>query len=82
MLAAIRLSATRATGRTPKRFMKAAAKGAISPNSSSRTASADEISEVAQPNSFCSGRISTPGAPTAPAVTSMVRKVTAATAQP
>ena len=60
----------------------AAAKGAISPNSSSRTASAEEISEVAQPNSFCRGRSSTPGAPTAPAVTSMVRKVTAATAQP
>ena len=45
-------------------------------------ASADEISAVSQPNSRCSGRMSTPGAPTAPAVASMVRKVTAATTQP
>jgi len=60
----------------------AAAKGAISPNSSRRTDSAEEISAVLHPNSCCSGRMKTPGAPTAPATTSAVRKVTATIAQP
>ncbi len=68
--------------RTPKRFMKAAAKGPMPPNSRKRIASAPEISAALQPNSFCSGTMNTPGAPTAPATTSMVRKVVPATAQP
>ena len=79
---AISTSATLATRRTPKRFMNAAAKGPSSPNRTRRTAKADEISAFDQPNSRSKGAISTPGAPTAPAVTSMVRKVTAATTQP
>ena len=41
-----------------------------------------EICAAVQPNSFCSGGISTPGAPMAHAVVSMVRKVTANITQP
>jgi hypothetical protein len=52
------------------------------PNSSNRTAMAEEMAAVDQPNSRCSGSSSTPGAPTAPAVTSIVRKVAATTTQP
>ena len=52
------------------------------PNSSSRIASAEEMADVDQPNSRSSGSISTPGAPTAAAVSSMVRKVAKTTAQP
>ena len=70
------------TGRTPKRLMRAAANGPISPNRASRTASATEISSVLQPNSFSSGWMMTPGAPMAPAVASMTRNVAPATNQP
>ena len=80
--AAISTSAVRATGRSPNRFMKPAANGPISPKSSRRIAMATEICSVDQPNSFSSGTIRTPGAPMAPAVTNIVRKVTAATTQP
>ena len=66
----------------PKRFMNAAANGPIRPNSSSRMARAEEISAFCQPNSRWKGTIMTPGAPTAPAVASMVRKVVPATTQP
>jgi hypothetical protein len=52
------------------------------PNNNNRIAMADEMAAVDQPNSRCSGRSSTPGAPTAPAVTSIVRKVVATTTQP
>jgi len=62
--------------------MKAAANGPNKPNSKSRSASADEICALSQPNSRSSGTISTPGAPIAPAVTSMVRNVTPTTIQP
>jgi hypothetical protein len=62
--------------------MNAAANGPMSPNNSSRSARAEEIAAVDQPNSRCSGNSKTPGAPTAPAVTSMVRKVVATTTQP
>jgi hypothetical protein len=65
------------TLRRPKWFMNAAANGPTRPNRAKRIASAEEISAVSQPNSACSGRMNTPGAPTAPAITSMVRKVTA-----
>jgi hypothetical protein len=82
MPAPIRRSAMLATRRMPKRLMKAAANGPIKPNSTRRMAKAEEISDVLQPNSSCRGPISTPGVPTAPAVTSMVRKVVAATTQP
>ncbi len=56
--------------------------GAISPNKASRTASATEIWAVLQPNSFSSGWMMTPGAPIAPAVANMTRKVDPATTQP
>ena len=62
--------------------MKAAANGPIRPNSTRRIARASEMSPVCQPNSRCSGPIITPGAPMAPAVASMVRKVVATTTQP
>ena len=82
MPSAIIVIAETTTGRTPKRLMKAAANGAISPNSISRTASANEMSAALQPNSFCSGPMKTPGAPMAPAVASMTTKVAPATTQP
>ncbi len=70
------------TGRTPKRLMKAAENGAISPKRAMRKASAEEMSAALQPNSCSSGRMMTPGAPIAPAVASMTRKVAPATTQP
>ena len=70
------------TRRMPKRFMNPAAKGPIRPNNTRRIAMAVEICCAVQPNSFSSGTIMTPGAPIAPAVTSMVRKVTPATTHP
>ena len=60
----------------------AAANGAISPNRMKRIDNAEEISAVVQPNSFCSGTMNTPGAPTAPALISAVRKVTPTITQP
>ena len=60
----------------------AAANGAIRPNRMKRIDSAEEISAVLQPNSFCSGTMNTPGAPTVPAEISAVRKVTPTIAQP
>ncbi|MGN6208990.1 hypothetical protein [Asticcacaulis sp.] len=54
----------------------------MAPNRISRKARAPEISAVFQPNSFSSGGISTPGAPSAQAVVSMTRKVTPAITQP
>ena len=82
MPATIIATAETTTGRTPKRLMKAAANGAISPNRASRTARAAEISAVLHPNSFWSGWMMTPGAPIAPAVASMTRKVAPTTTQP
>ena len=55
MPATIIATAVTTTGRTPKRLMKAAANGAISPYKASRTARATEICSVLQPNSFSSG---------------------------
>jgi hypothetical protein len=62
--------------------MKAAENGAISPKSAMRRASAEEMSAALQPNSFSSGSMMTPGAPIAPAVASMTRKVAPATIHP
>ncbi len=67
--------------RSPKLFIIAAANGPSRPNSIIRTARAEEISALVQPNSACNGPISTPADPIAPAVASMVRKVTPATTQ-
>ena len=60
----------------------AAANGAIKPNSSSRIDNAEEICVVLQPNSFSSGRMNTPGAPTEAELISEVRNVTATITQP
>ena len=70
------------TRRTPNRFMNAAANGPKKPNNKRRIASAVEICALPQPNSCSSGTISTPGAPIAAAVTSMVKKVAPTTTQP
>ena len=75
-------SAVSVTLRRPYLFISAAAKGAISPNRMKRMESAEEISAVLQPNSFCRGTMNTPGAPTAPAETIAVRKVTPTITQP
>jgi len=79
---AIMSTAATITARTPKRLMNAAANGAMRPNSASRIEKATEISAVLHPNSFSSGWMMTPGAPIAPAVASMTRKVAPATIQP
>ncbi|MNY74445.1 hypothetical protein D3C86_2134850 [compost metagenome] len=78
----MRMSAADTTFLTPKWFMKAAANGPSKPKSTRRMASANEISAFDQPNSVSSGLIRTPADPIAPAVASMTRNVTAATAQP
>ena len=75
-------SAETTTLRRPKRAIMAAANGAIRPNSSSRIDSAEEICVVLQPNSFSSGRMNTPGAPTEAELISEVRNVTATITQP
>lgn len=75
-------NAASTTRRTPNLFIKAAAKGPIKPNSAKRMARAADTSSRRQPNSFSSGLMKTPGAPTAPAVTSMTRNVTPTTTQP
>ena len=74
-------SAAVTTRRMPNRSMSAAANGAVSPNSSRLTDTASEIVLLVQPNSSCSGTISTPGAARKPAAPSRTRKVTAATVQ-
>ncbi len=68
--------------RNPKRSISAAANGAIRPNSKRRIDSADEIWVVDQPNSFSSGRMKTPGAPTEAELISDVKNVTATMTQP
>ncbi len=82
MPSTISVTAKITTGRTPKRLMKAAANGPIRPNSISRIASAMEMSAFDHPNSCCSGSRITPDAPIAPAVASMMRKVTPTTTHP
>lgn len=59
--AATTQSATATTRRMPNCSMRAAANGAVSPNSSRSTLTASETVAVDQPSSSCSGRISTPG---------------------
>ncbi len=73
---AIVTSAISITRRTPKRSISAAEKGAISPNSKRPIEIASEIVPRDQPNSSCSGTISTPGVARKPAVVISVTKVT------
>ena len=65
----------------PKRSISAAANGAVRPNSTRLMLTAAESTVVDQPNSFCSGTISTPGAARNPAAPTSARKATAATIQ-
>ena len=79
--APISTSATDVTMRTPKRSIRAAAKGAVRPKSTRLMLTAAESTVVDQPNSLCSGTISTPGAARKPAAPTSARKATAATIQ-
>src|SRR3954449_4849353 len=78
---AVTSRATTTTRRMPKRSMSAAANGAVSPYSAMFTATAAEMVDTDQPNSACSGSISTPGTARNAAAPTSARKVTAATHQ-
>ncbi|MDI2020615.1 hypothetical protein PJL18_01124 [Paenarthrobacter nicotinovorans] len=77
----IRHSANAVTLRMPKRSMRAAAKGAVSPKRTRLMLTANDNTVVDQPNSCCNGTISTPGAARKPAAPTSARKATAATIQ-
>ena len=74
-------SAPATTRRMPNRSIRAAANGAVSPNSSRFTETAAEIVPRDQPNSSCSGVMSTPGVARNPAAPMIATKATAATHQ-
>ena len=74
----MKLAAVTMMRRSPKRAMKIAANGPSSPNRAKRTANTDESSSVLQPNSLPSGCSIAPGRPSAAAVVSIAKKVTAA----
>ena len=65
----------------PNRFIRAAANGAVRPNSSRLTDTASEMVPRDQPNSSCSGVISAPGAARKPAAPISATNETAATSQ-
>ena len=69
------VSAAITTRRMPKRSIKAAANGAVSPYSKTFTDTAREICARLQPNAVSSGTISTEGAERNPAVATKVRNV-------
>ena len=79
--APISTRATAVTARMPKRSIRAAANGAVRPKSTRLMLTAAESTVVDQPNSFCSGTISTPGAARKPAAPTSARNATAATIQ-
>lgn len=79
--AEIRSSAAVSTGRTPKRSISAAAKGAVSPNSVMLTDIANPTVPCDQPNSWCSGFIITPGTERKSAAPRIATKLVAATTQ-
>ena len=74
-------SAKVTTGRTPKRSIRAAANGEIRPKSIRLSDTAEPMSPCDQPNSSCSGSISTPGTDRKAAAPTSVTKATAATTQ-
>ena len=78
---AISISAADSTGRTPNRSIRAAANGAVSPNSVMLTDIASPTSPCDQPNSWCRGVIMTPGTERKPAAPRIAMKLTAATTQ-
>ena len=69
------------TARKPNRSINAAANGPVNPKRIRLIDTASAITARFQPNSFCSGTISTPGAARKPAAPSRAMKVTAATTQ-
>ncbi len=77
----IRQRAKDVTLRTPKRSIRAAANGAVKPNRTRLMLTARDSTVVDQPNSSCSGTMSTPGAARKPAAPTKARKATAATIQ-
>ena len=79
--AATSTSAPATTRRMPNRSISAAANGAVRPNSSRLTETATEMVPRDQPNSSCSGSISTPGVARKPAAPTSATKATAATIQ-
>ena len=79
--AATRTNALATTRRTPKRSISAAANGENSPNSTRLTDTAAPMVPCDQPNSSCSGSISTPGTERNAAAPTRVTNVTAATTQ-
>ena len=69
------------TFRTVKRSIRAAAKGAVKPNSKTLTEIASEICSRFQPKASSSGTIKTDGADLNPAVATRVKNVTIAAIQ-
>src|SRR6476619_118815 len=78
---AMSVNETERTGRTPNRSIKAAANGAVTPNSVMLTDIASPTTPCDQPNSWCSGVIITPGTERNPAAPRIETKLTAATTQ-
>jgi hypothetical protein len=78
---AISSSAHVVTRRMPNRSIRAAANGAVSPNSTRFTPTASDSVPRLQPNSSCSGTMSTPGAARNPAAPSSATNATPATTQ-
>ena len=77
--AATTVSAQATTRRIPNRSMRAAANGAVSPNSMRFTEMANDTVAVDQPNSSRSGTSSTPGVARNPAAATSATNATAAT---
>jgi hypothetical protein len=76
-----RISAPLTTRRMPKRCMSAAANGEVRPKRMRLTVTASEMVPRDQPNSCCSGLMSTPGVARKPAEPSTATNDTAATHQ-
>ena len=75
------VSAPTVTTRSPKRSIRAAANGPVRPKRMRLIETAIEITARFQPNSFCSGTISTLGVARNPAAPMSAMNVTAATIQ-
>ena len=80
--AAISASATVTTRRNPIRSTRAAENGPLTPNTTRLIATAAEIVARLQPNSSCSGTISTPGTARNAAEASSAVNPAPATTQP
>ena len=80
--AAVAASATATTLRMPKRSIRAAEKGAISPNSTRLIEIASDTWSTRQPNSSSSGPIRMVGVARTPEATSRATNAAPATTQP